>query len=107
MLFQKASTIYDESADAIRLEDRESGKSFEIAKANAALWHDEAGTTPYTLASLISFVRKQTNFKSASGGSGANLNPDHVFEGADRTAGFHPANRSSILLRVTKYFKLF
>jgi len=75
--FSKSRTLYNErTKDGITsfdLNESEDGRIYiNQAEVTAGEWFLEDGVTPYTVASLRTFLRENTaNFKSASGGSGA------------------------------------
>jgi len=62
-------TRYHETATAITINDL-FGLSLVIPVASVGTIYDEPGTTAYTLATLLSFLRLNTGFKSPPGGSG-------------------------------------
>jgi hypothetical protein len=62
-------TRYHETATAITINDL-FGLSLVIPVASVGTIYDEPGTTAYTLATLLTFLRANTGFKSPPGGSG-------------------------------------
>ena len=62
-------TRYHETATAITINDL-FGLSLVIPVASVGTIYNEAGTTAYTLATLLTFLRANTGFKSPPGGSG-------------------------------------
>jgi hypothetical protein len=62
-------TRYHETATAVTINDF-FGTSLVIQIASIGSVYDEAGTTAYTLATLLTFLRSNTGFKSPPGGSG-------------------------------------
>ena len=62
-------TRYHETATAVTINDF-FGTSLVIQIASVGSVYDEAGTTAYTLATLLTFLRSNTGFKSPPGGSG-------------------------------------
>jgi hypothetical protein len=62
-------TRYHETATAITINDL-FGLSLVIPVASVGTIYDEPGTTAYTLATLLTFLRSNTGFKSPPGGSG-------------------------------------
>lgn len=47
--------------------------SLSIRKTDSGTWFDESGAVAYTEETLRTFLRNNTGFKAASGGSGADL----------------------------------
>lgn len=62
-------TRYHETSTAITLNDW-FGMSLVIQTSSITSIYDEAGSTAYTLATLLTFLRSNTGFKSPPGGSG-------------------------------------
>lgn len=62
-------TRYHETSSAITLNDW-FGMSLTIPVASITSIYDEAGVTAYTTATLLTFLRQNTGFKSPPGGSG-------------------------------------
>lgn len=64
-------SFYNESTQSVSIVNPNASINVPILVSDVANWYDEAGTTPYSLATLKTFLRTNTGFNPASGGSGA------------------------------------
>ena len=69
--FPKSKSEYEECVDTFKLRKVSTKYIQEFKFAEIGTWFDEAGVTPWSIITLREFFRKNTDFSSASGSSGA------------------------------------
>lgn len=76
----KVGSFYTETSGNFNIHNKETDQKTTIATSAAGTWYDETGLVAYSESTLRTFLRENTGFSTALGGSSANFaNEDLIF----------------------------